>query len=1226
MSDSAQLLLQHAARRILILDGAMGTMIQRYGLGEADYRGTRFADWPSDLKGNNDLLVLTRPEVIREIHRQYLAAGADILETCTFNANRISMADYGMESLVHEINLAAARLAREEADRFSTPDKPRFVAGVLGPTSRTATLSPDVNDPGYRNVTFDELVATYYDATDGLVKGGADLILIETVFDTLNAKAAVFAVKQYFDDAGRTWPIMISGTITDASGRTLSGQTAEAFWNSLRHAEPVSFGFNCALGAKELRQHIDELAHKADCLVSAHPNAGLPNAFGGYDETAAQMAAEIREWAKSGLLNIVGGCCGTSPEHIRAIAEAVADCAPRQVPEIEPKLRLSGLEPYNLGASDLFCNVGERTNVTGSAKFKRLILEGNYDEALAIARQQVEAGAQVIDINMDEGMLDGEAAMVRFLNLVASEPDIARVPIMVDSSKWAIIEAGLKCIQGKPVINSISLKEGEAEFLARAKLARRYGAAVVVMAFDELGQADTFKRKTEICARAYEILTGQVGYPAEDIIFDPNIFAVATGIEEHANYAVDFIEATRWIRQNLPHCHVSGGVSNVSFSFRGNEPVREAIHTVFLYHAIQAGMDMGIVNAGQLGVYDDIPADLRETVEDVVLNRSPEAADRLVGLAESVKGKAREAVEDLAWRELPVAQRLAHALVKGITTYIVEDTEAARLALGHPVKVIEGPLMDGMNHVGDLFGAGKMFLPQVVKSARVMKQAVAYLVPFIEAEKTAETKAKGKILMATVKGDVHDIGKNIVGVVLGCNAYEVIDLGVMVPADKILNTARETGADIIGLSGLITPSLEEMSHLAAEMQRLGFTVPLLIGGATTSLAHTAVKIAPNYAGPVVYVKDASRAVGVCTQLLSEGLRDDYVAKIKAEYAQVRERHLAQKQESRKVSLAEARANAFKTDWTAYVPPKPQCLGTQVLRDYPLAELAECIDWTPFFQAWELHGRYPRILDDATVGEEARKLFADAQAMLKRMIDEQWIEARAVFGLFPANRVEDDIALYADETRAAPLMTWHNLRQQMAKPLSGNNAQPNWCLADFVAPAGVQDYVGAFVVTAGIREDEKAKAFEAAHDDYSAILFKALCDRLAEAFAERLHQRVRTEFWGYAADEALGNDQLIEEAYRGIRPAPGYPACPEHSEKGALFELLDVPGQIGVQLTETYAMWPAASVSGFYLAHPDARYFAVAKIDRDQVADYARRKGWDVATAERWLAPNLGYSA
>jgi 5-methyltetrahydrofolate--homocysteine methyltransferase len=1029
MPDRSAELLALATRRILILDGAMGTMIQRHRLEEADYRGARFADWPSDVKGNNDLLVLTRPEVIREIHSQYLAAGADILETNTFNANSISMADYGMEALVHEINLEAAKLARSVADEYDTPDRPRFVAGVLGPTSRTATLSPDVNDPGFRNVSFDQLVATYYEATDGLVKGGADLILIETVFDTLNAKAAVFAVKKYFDDVGQTWPIMISGTITDASGRTLSGQTVEAFWNSLRHAEPLSFGFNCALGARELRQHVEEIAHKADCLVSAHPNAGLPNAFGGYDESPRQMAAQIGEWARSGLLNIVGGCCGTTPEHIKAIAEAVADCPPRQVPEIPPKLRLSGLEAYSLGDGDLFCNVGERTNVTGSAKFKRLVIDGNYDEALAVARQQVEAGAQVIDINMDEGMLDGEAAMVRFLHLVASEPDIARAPIMVDSSKWTIIEAGLKCIQGKPVINSISLKEGEAEFVARAKLARRYGAAAVVMAFDERGQADTFKRKTEICARAYKILTEQVGFPAEDIIFDPNIFAVATGIEEHANYAVDFIEATRWIRANLPGSHVSGGVSNVSFSFRGNEPVREAIHTVFLYHAIQAGMDMGIVNAGQLGVYDDIPAELRERVEDVVLNRRPDAADRLVELAETVKGKAREAVEDLAWRNEPVDKRLAHALVKGITTWIVEDTEEARVSLGHPVNVIEGPLMDGMNHVGDLFGAGKMFLPQVVKSARVMKQAVAYLVPYIEAAKTAESKPKGRILMATVKGDVHDIGKNIVGVVLGCNAYEVIDLGVMVPADKILNTARETGADIIGLSGLITPSLEEMSHLAAEMQRQGFTVPLLIGGATTSLAHTAVKIDPNYAGPVVYVKDASRAVGVCTQLLSEGLRDDYVARLKADYAQTRERHLAQKSESKRVTLAEARDNQFKTDWSAYAPPRPNFLGTRVFREYDLADLAAIIDWTPFFHAWELHGRYPRILEDEVVGEEARKLFADAQAMLKRIIDEQWVEARAVIGLFPANTVEeDDIEIYRERETGNETGGPHDLAQ------------------------------------------------------------------------------------------------------------------------------------------------------------------------------------------------------
>ncbi len=1244
MPDRTAELLALARQRILILDGAMGTMIQRYKLEEADYRGTRFADWPSDVKGNNDLLLLTQPQIIREIHAQYLAAGADILETNTFNANSISMADYGMEALVYELNFEGAKLARSVADEYTAKDpaKPRFVAGVLGPTSRTLSISPDVNDPGFRNVSWDALVATYYVATDGLVKGGADCILIETIFDTLNAKAAVFAVQKYFDDTGEKRPVMISGTITDASGRTLSGQTAEAFWNSLRHAEPLSFGFNCALGAKELRQHVEDLAGKADCLVSAHPNAGLPNAFGEYDETPAQMAAQIAEWADSGLLNIVGGCCGTTPPHIDAIASAMATHRPRTVAAPPKELRLSGLEPMNVGEGALFINVGERTNVTGSAKFKRLILEGQYDEALDIARSQVENGAQIIDINMDEAMLDGEAAMVRFLNLIASEPDIARVPIMLDSSKWSIIEAGLKCVQGKPVINSISLKEGEDEFVAKARLARRYGAAAIVMAFDEQGQADTYQRKIEICQRAYHVLTEKVGFPAEDIIFDPNIFAVATGIEEHANYAVDFIEATRWIKQNLPHARVSGGVSNVSFSFRGNEPVREAIHTVFLYHAIQAGMDMGIVNAGQLGVYDEIEPELRERVEDVVLNRRPDAGDRLVEFANTVKGSAKEQVEDLAWRDQPVEKRLAHALVKGITQYIEADTEEARTALGHPVKVIEGPLMDGMNVVGDLFGAGKMFLPQVVKSARVMKQAVAYLTPFIEATKTADSAAKGKILMATVKGDVHDIGKNIVGVVLGCNNYEVVDLGVMVPADKILNTAKEVGADIIGLSGLITPSLEEMAHIAKEMQRQGFKIPLLIGGATTSLAHTSVKIDPNYEGAVVYVKDASRAVGVCTNLLSKDLRDDFVAKLKTDYADTRERHLAQKGETKRVSLAEARANKFQTNWAdaegrvrsahqaadgahsaPYTPPVPKQLGVQVFREYDLAELARYIDWTPFFQSWELHGRYPKILDDEVVGEEARKLFADAQAMLQKMIAENWVEARAMIGLFPANTVnDDDIEIYADESRAKPAMTWHNLRQQMQKPKD----QPNWCLADFVAPktSGVKDYLGAFVVTAGIKEDDKAREFEAQHDDYSAILFKALCDRLAEAFAERLHQRVRREFWGYAADEALANEQLIAEEYRGIRPAPGYPACPEHSEKGPLFELLNATEATGVKLTESFAMWPAASVSGFYLSHPDSRYFAVARLGRDQVEDYARRKGWDLVTAERWLAPNLGY--
>jgi len=1224
MPDRRAEFLAHAARRILILDGAMGTMIQRLGLAESDYRGTRFADWPHDLKGNNDLLTLTRPQAIRAIHEQYLAAGADIIETNTFNANSISMADYGMESLVFELNHAGAQLAREACDACATADRPRFVAGVLGPTSRTLSISPDVNDPGYRNVSWDALVATYYEATDGLVKGGADLLLIETVFDTLNAKAAVFAVRKYFEDTGETRPIMISGTITDASGRTLSGQTVEAFWNSLRHADPLSFGFNCALGAKELRQHIAEIAARADCLVCSHPNAGLPNAFGGYDETPAETAGQIREWAESGLLNIVGGCCGTTPEHIRAIAAAVSGCAPRGLPEIAPALRLAGLEPLNVGAESLFVNVGERTNVTGSARFKRLILDGNYDEALAVARQQVEAGAQVIDINMDEAMLDGQAAMVRFLNLIAGEPDIARVPIMLDSSKWEIIEAGLKCVQGKPIINSISLKEGEAAFIEKAKLARRYGAAVIVMAFDEAGQADTYARKTGICQRGYKLLTERLGFPAEDIIFDPNIFAIATGIEEHANYAVDFIEATRWIRQNLPHAHVSGGVSNVSFSFRGNEPVREAIHTVFLYHAIQAGMDMGIVNAGQLGVYDEIPTELRALVEDVVLNRRPDAGDRLVAAAASVKGQAKESTEDLAWRDQPVEKRLTHALVKGITQYIEADTEEARLKFDHPVKVIEGPLMDGMNVVGDLFGAGRMFLPQVVKSARVMKQAVAHLTPYIEATRTA-AHAKGRILMATVKGDVHDIGKNIVGVVLGCNAYEVIDLGVMVPADRILNTAEERGADIIGLSGLITPSLEEMSFIAAEMQRRGMTQPLLIGGATTSLAHTAVKIDTHYDGPVVYVKDASRAVGVCTQLLSAGLRDDFVARTKADYVDVRERHAARRGESRRVTLAEARANRFRIDWSAYAPPVPRRPGIHVLPDYPLEEIAGRIDWTPFFQAWELHGRYPAILDDAKVGEEARKLFADAQAMLRRMIAERWVEARAVFGLFPANAVgDDDIAVHADESRGEPLMTWHGLRQQMAKP-AGN---PDLCLADFVAPkdSGVKDYLGAFVVTAGVGEEARARMFESARDDYSAILLKSLCDRLAEAFAERLHERVRKEFWGYAPDESLTNAQLVAEEYRGIRPAPGYPACPEHSEKGALFGLLDATRAIGVSLTESYAMLPVSSVSGFYLSHPEARYFAVSRIDRDQVADYARRKGWDLPTAEHWLAPNLGYTA
>jgi 5-methyltetrahydrofolate--homocysteine methyltransferase len=1214
------------AQRILVLDGAMGTMIQSYTLGEADYRGTRFADFAHDLKGNNDLLCLTAPAIIKEIHAKYLAAGADILETNSFNATSISMADYHMEFLVPELNFAAARLAREAADEATAanPDKPRFVAGVLGPTSRTATISPDVNDPGFRNVTFDQLRVAYLEAIDGLVKGGADILMVETIFDTLNAKAALFAIEEYFEREALRLPVMISGTITDASGRTLSGQTGEAFWNSVRHAQPLSIGLNCALGPDLLRQYVAELSAKADAFISAHPNAGLPNAFGEYDMDGAEMAVHIGEWARSGLLNIVGGCCGTSPAHIAAIAKAVEGVAPRVPPVLEPAMRLSGLEPFNVGKDSLFVNVGERTNVTGSRAFAKMILEGRYDDALSVARQQVENGAQVIDINMDEGMLDAEAAMVRFLLLIASEPDISKVPIMLDSSKWSVIESGLKCIQGKGIVNSISMKEGEAEFIERAKLCRRYGAAVIVMAFDEAGQADTYARKTEICARAYKLLTETVGFPAEDIIFDPNIFAVATGIEEHANYAVDFIEATRWIRQNLPHAHISGGVSNVSFSFRGNDGVREAIHTAFLYHAIQAGMDMGIVNAGQLGVYANLDPELRERVEDVLLNRREDSTERLVTFAEGVKSGAKENVVDLAWRQLPVSERLSHALVQGITEFIVEDTEAARLESVRPLHVIEGPLMAGMNVVGDLFGAGKMFLPQVVKSARVMKQAVAHLLPYIEADKQAgDAQSAGKIIMATVKGDVHDIGKNIVGVVLGCNGYEIVDLGVMVPAQKILDAAREHKADIIGLSGLITPSLEEMAHVAREMQRQGFTIPLLIGGATTSLAHTAVKIEPNYEHPVVYVKDASRAVGVCTQLLSNDLRDAFVAEVKADYAQTRERHLKHKSDTVRLSINEARAHKFAIDWTAYSPPKPAQPGVHVLKAYDLQKLVDVIDWTPFFASWELHGKFPKILDDEVVGVEATKLYNDAKAMLAKMIAENWIEARAVFGLFPANSVnDDDIAVYTDESRQQTLMTWHNLRQQMKKP----EGRANLCLADFVAPraSGVADYLGAFVVTAGIGEDERAKAFEAAHDDYSAILFKSLCDRLAEAFAEHLHLRVRREFWGYAGEEALANDELIAEKYQGIRPAPGYPACPEHSEKAALFEVLDATNNIGVVLTENYAMWPGAAVSGFYLSHPDSQYFAVAKLEKDQVADYARRKGWDLATAERWLAPNLAY--
>lgn len=1224
--------LRHAlAQRILILDGGMGTMIQSYRLEEADYRGERFADWPSDVKGNNDLLLLTQPRIIAEIEKAYLDAGADILETNTFNATRVSQADYGMEEITYELNLAGARVAREVADAktLETPDRPRFVAGVLGPTSRTCSISPDVNNPGYRNVTFDVLVENYTEATRGLIEGGADLILIETIFDTLNAKAAIFAVQGVFEEVGIELPIMISGTITDASGRTLSGQTTEAFWNSVRHAQPISVGLNCALGAKELRPYVEELATKADTFVSAHPNAGLPNAFGEYDESPEQMATVVEEFAASGLLNIVGGCCGTTPAHIQAIAEAVARHAPRQLPEIPKACRLSGLEPFTISRESLFVNVGERTNITGSAKFARLIREENYAEALEVAQQQVEAGAQVIDINMDEGMLDSKAAMVTFLNLIASEPDISRVPIMIDSSKWEVIEAGLKCIQGKGIVNSISMKEGVESFIHHARLCKRYGAAVVVMAFDEDGQADTEARKNEICARSYDILVNQVGFPPEDIIFDPNIFAVATGIEEHNNYAVDFINACAYIRDNLPYALTSGGVSNVSFSFRGNNPVREAIHSVFLYHAIQNGLTMGIVNAGQLEIYDEIPAALRERVEDVVLNRTPAGTDALLAIADDYKGGgAVKEAETEEWRGLPVGKRLEHALVKGITTHIVEDTEECRQQCARPIEVIEGPLMSGMNVVGDLFGSGKMFLPQVVKSARVMKQAVAHLIPFIEAEKGDKPEAKGKILMATVKGDVHDIGKNIVGVVLGCNGYDIVDLGVMVPAERILQTAIAEKCDIIGLSGLITPSLDEMVHVAKEMQRQGFTLPLMIGGATTSKAHTAVKIEPQYKNDaVVYVTDASRAVGVATQLLSKELKAGFVERTRADYVEVRERTANRSARTERLSYEKAVANKPAFNWLGYKAPKPTFTGARVLEDIDLAVLAEYIDWTPFFISWDLAGKYPRILSDEVVGEAATALFDDAQAMLRKLIDEKLIKARAVFGFWPANQVrDDDLEVYGEDGQ--PLATLHHLRQQTIKP----EGKPNLSLADFVAPkeTGVTDYMGGFIVTAGIGAEELAKNYERKGDDYNSIMVKALADRLAEACAEWLHEQVRKEHWGYAADETLDNEALIREQYKGIRPAPGYPACPDHTEKATLFKLLDPEasfneaGRSGVFLTEHYAMFPAAAVSGWYFAHPEAQYFAVGKIDRDQVGSYTERKGQELAVTERWLAPNLGY--
>ncbi len=1230
MSDRTAELKAHLAQHILILDGAYGTMLQRHDLQEADFRGERFADWHRDVKGNNDLLSITRPELIQDLHEQYLEAGADIIETNTFSANRISMADYGMEELVVELNKESARIARECAEKYATPDKPRFVAGGLGPTNRTASISPDVNDPGARNTSFDELVSAYTEAARALVEGGVDLLLIETIFDTLNAKAAVFACKQVFDELGREVPIMISGTITDQSGRTLSGQTTEAFYNSLRHADPISIGLNCALGPDLLRQYVEEMSRVAECFVSAYPNAGLPNEFGEYDLDAAHMAEYIGEWAESGFLNIVGGCCGTTPLHIQYIAKAVADKAPRKRPDLPPACRLSGLEPLNIDKSLNFVNVGERANITGSAKFKRLILNEEYEEALDVCREQVENGAQVVDVNMDEGMLDGVAAMRRFLNLCAGEPDIAKAPTMIDSSKWEIIEAGLQCVQGKPIVNSISLKEGEAAFIERATLCRRYGAAVIVMAFDEKGQADNLVRRQEICGRVYRILTEQVGFPAEDIIFDPNILTVATGIEEHDNYGVDFIEATRWIKQNLPGALVSGGVSNVSFSFRGNNPVREAIHAVFLYHAIRAGLDMGIVNAGQLAVYDDIPQELRDAVEDVILNRRPDATERMVDLAPKYKGDGAVVVkEDQQWRSWPVNKRLEHALVKGITEFIDQDTEEARQQAERPLHVIEGPLMDGMNVVGDLFGEGKMFLPQVVKSARVMKKAVAYLEPYLEAEKATfmelgALESQGKILMATVKGDVHDIGKNIVGVVLQCNNYEVIDLGVMIPADDILKAAEEMGADIIGLSGLITPSLDEMVHVAKEMQRRGFKQPLLIGGATTSKAHTAVKIEPQYDGPVVYVPDASRAVGVASALLSDTQYDDYVTGIRAEYEKVRRERAGRDEARNLVPIAEARANPTPIDWTAYTPPTPPKPGIHVLDHIDLNELAGHIDWTFFFHAWQLKGRYPQILDDAEKGEEARKLYADADAMLKKVIDEGWLQARAVIGLFPANAVGDDIELYQDDAREQVLTTLHNLRKQGKQPAGKYNE----CLADYVAPktSGRADWIGGFACTAGLGIDTKLAEFEADHDDYHSIMLKALADRLAEALAEWLHAKVRRDYWGYAADEALDNDALIAEQYQGIRPAMGYPASPDHTEKDLLWQLLDAEANTGIWLTESKAMVPTAAVSGLYFSHPDARYFAVGKINRDQVEDYAARKGMDLAEAERWLAPNLAYEA
>ncbi|HEY8308554.1 MAG TPA: methionine synthase [Lapillicoccus sp.] len=1257
--DATEELRSLLAERILVLDGAMGTMIQRAGLAEQDFRGERFADWPSDLRGNNDLLVLTAPDVIAGIHREYLAAGADLLETNTFNANAISLRDYDMVDLAYEMNVAAARIARAECDAMTerTPDRPRYVAGALGPTNSTASISPDVDDPGARNITYDQLVAAYLEQARGLVDGGADLLLIETIFDTLNAKAAIFACETLFEEYARRWPVIISGTITDASGRTLSGQVTEAFYNSIRHSRPIAVGLNCALGADEIRPYLAEIARIADCFVSCYPNAGLPNAFGEYDEAPEQMSAIMEEFADSGLVNIIGGCCGTTPDHIAMFSKAVDGKTPHVPADLAPALRLSGLEPLNITEDSLFVNVGERTNITGSARFRRLIKEGDYPTALNVARQQVEAGAQVIDINMDEGMIDGVEAMDRFVKLIASEPDISRVPLMIDSSKWSVIEAGLKCVQGKPIVNSISMKEGVEAFVEHARLCRKYGAAIVVMAFDEEGQADSLARRQVISRRAYDILVHEVGFPAEDVIIDPNIFAVATGIEEHAAYGTDFIEATRWIKENLPHALVSGGVSNVSFSFRGNNAVREAIHAVFLYHAIQAGMDMGIVNAGALVVYDQLDPDLRERIEDVILNRRSDSTERLLEIAERFNTAAEEADPNAGkeWRTLPVGERITHALVKGIDEFAETDTEELRQEIvargGRTIEVIEGPLMDGMNVVGDLFGSGKMFLPQVVKSARVMKKAVAYLIPFIEAEKQqqerdggpATSSAKGKIVMATVKGDVHDIGKNIVGVVLQCNNYDVVDLGVMVPPQKILDAARSERADVIGLSGLITPSLDEMVTMASEMERQGFEIPLLIGGATTSRAHTAVKVDEKYHGPVVWVKDASRSVPVVSQLLSDDQRPKLMATVKTDYDALRARHAAKSTDRPLVPLATARANATPVDWAAYRPPIPHVIAqqekellqrqsgvrrheiTQFVRtwhDYSLAELREYIDWGPFFNAWEMKGRFPDILNNPASGEAATRLYQDAQRMLDRLTDEKWLRADGVLGLFPANSVGDDIEVYTDETRESLAVTLRTLRQQ-GKHRDG---VPNRALSDFVAPTstGLRDHVGAFAVTAGLGVPEKVAEFKAAVDDYNAILLESLADRLAEAFAERLHERVRRDIWGYAPDEHLSSEEVLAERYVGIRPAPGYPACPDHTEKETLWSLLDVERRVGIRLTESMAMWPGAAVSGWYFSHPQSQYFVVGRLGQDQVEEYATRKGWSMAEAERWLGPNLGY--